>query len=42
VLFYKIKKNYIYSYFKCIVYDRLLKPPTIISNNPVESQRVYI
>ena len=23
------------SYLKCIVYDKLLKPPTIISNNPV-------
>jgi len=24
-----------YSYLKCIVYDKLLKPPTIISKNPV-------
>jgi hypothetical protein len=25
-----------YSYLKCVVYDKLLKPPTIILNNPVK------
>jgi len=29
------KKGHTYSYLKCIVYDKLLKPPIIISINPV-------
>ena len=30
-----LNKKHIYSYLKCIVYDKSLKPPTIILNNPV-------
>ena len=30
-----LNKKYIYSYLKCIVYDKLLKPQQSFSNNPV-------
>ena len=36
-MWHDISKKYIYSYLKCTVYDKLLKPPTIILNNPVYS-----
>jgi len=30
-----LNKKHIYCYLMCIVYDKLLKPPTIILNNTV-------
>jgi len=37
-----LNKKYIHSYLMCIVYDKLLKPPTIILNNPVFSVQLIV
>ena len=41
-MFYYINKKCIYFYLKCIVYDKFVKPPTTISNNPVYFKQLTV